>query len=224
MKIKKSGVLAFALIILLFSMHLVLIYTNPFNGAFDKDWELVDATSSKSVKVDLPNNFGRLENITIQKRLPANLASDYLYFFTADQTVCVFVDDELIYEYGTKQSKKAFMKGPVETWHEVRMERDYEGKTLKVFFTYPYEWHSGQVFKMYLSSPRAFLRNLSRKYWFGLVFSYFSLTIFILIITFASVVKKRFGDLGSIMFIAAYALIASIWYLVDNKIFVFIVP
>ncbi len=224
MNLKKTNLFSFVFIILIFSIYLGLDYTNPFTNDFDKDWQLVDLESSNKESFDLPVRFPGKHNLKIQKRIPENLNGKYLYFFTSDQSICIYVDDELIYEYGTRPTSGIFANSTADSWHEVRLKKAYEGRMLQVFFTYPYQWHSGHIFKFYLSKPQSFLRNLVRKYWFGLVFAFFCLTSFGIIVSFSSILKERLGQITPIMFIALYALISSIWFISDNKLFIFAVP
>ncbi len=224
--LKRISLFGFILIILVFSIHFVLNYTNPFNGYFNDEWYLLDSNSKQDLAFDLPVVFPGKQNLQIEKQLPKNSDGKYLYFFTSDQSVCVFVDDDLVYEYGTSvdSSSNPFASETVDAWHEIRIKKEYEGKTIKFFFTYPYDWHAGHIFKIYLSKPRCFFRNLVRTYWFGLLFSFFCLLSFVLLISFSPIFKKRLGKYGPIMYIAFYALIASFWFICDNKFFIFLFP
>ncbi len=224
MNLKKANLFSFVFIILIFSIYFILNYTNPFTNNFDKDWQLINLNSNTQENCNLPVRFPGKHNLNIQKRIPENLNGKYLYFFTSDQSVCIYVDNELIYEYGTRPDTESFANSTADSWHEVRIKKSYEGKMLRVFFTYPYQWHSGHIFKFYLSKPQDFLRNLVRKYWFGLVFAFFCLTSFGIIVSFSSILKERLGQITPIMFIALYALISSIWFISDNKLFIFAVP
>ncbi len=224
MNLKKAGLFIFVFIILIFTVYFVLDYTNPFPDKFDKDWKIISLDSSKNEVFNLPVRFSGEHNLKIQRLIPKNSDGKYLYFFTSDQSVCVYVDDELIYDYGTKPDTRPFISSTADSWHEIRIKKDYEGKMLRVFFTYPYQWHSGHIFKMYLSKPQSFLRNLLKEYWFGLVFAFFCLTAFGMILSFGSVFKERLGEITPIIFIALYAFISSVWYISDNKFFLFVIP
>ncbi len=220
LKFKKTSFLVFIIIILPF--YFILNYINPFSGTFNDDWSLLSVNPDDVKKINLPVRFPGNDNLEIEKKIPEGADGKYLYFFSSDQSVCVFIDNEVIYEYGTKKKNFPFHNPTADNWNEIKIKKEYEGKTLKVFFTYPYKLHSGRIFNMYLSEPKTFFRNLSIKYWFSLVFGLFCLTACGLIFSFSSIFNKRLSEIRPIAYIAIFAFLSGVWSLSDNKIFLLI--
>lgn len=220
---KKSILITSIFAVFLFSVNTVMNIPNTISETFSYGWTFTAGQSLYDNAVfNLPVKLKNTANVQIQRRIPDLLKDDMLFFYTSEQGVRVFIDDVQIYEYGMEQRSEPFMKSPASLWHKIKLEKENSGKTISFFFSYPYENHSGHIFKIYLSNYNAFFKYLIIKYFFSLEFAILCLIFSVVLIPLCLISRQYVDKLKQILCITLYAVLAAILCIADNKLILFI--
>lgn len=217
MKNKKEILITAIIAFILFVPHILGNIINKLPTSCLDGW-LVAGEKYNNTVFNLPTVFNDVSNIQIRHQLPQINNGDMLFFYTSDQGVCIFIDDLHIYKYGMDDDSQPFMKTPGSLWHKIPLQKEYSGKTISLFFSYPYEHHQGKIFKIYISQYIPFLNFILFKYIFSLESTVLVFILSILYITLYLLVKTDDNKIIEMVYLALYVFIACTWFLCDNKI------
>lgn len=97
-------------------------------------------------EIVLPANISAQANekIILQNTITEQMAEQTIAFRTANCSVIVKLDGEIIYEYGQEKTGD-FIKSPGNLWHFVSLPKDYDKGSLAIEMTSPYRNLGGKV-------------------------------------------------------------------------------
>ncbi|MFA9375669.1 MAG: GGDEF domain-containing protein [Lachnotalea sp.] len=169
-----------------------------------------------SMSENVSENRDNLEEITIQNGeiniynvLPDILENSALLFRTENQTVEVFVDGQVIYQYG-KNIKMPFGKSVGSAYHIVNLDSAYEGKTIAIKLKCPYESKMKKQIDFHIGTSESLItiavaENLSSLLINLLLFMIGLACLFISLIFYGKIKTNQ------TLYIGIFALLFSIW-------------
>lgn len=192
---------------------------------FSDGWTAV-SSAGEETDVTLPANVAaeKGESYSIYKIIPEGMPKpSVLCFRSSHQTVRVFIDDEVLYEYGTDPSKFPFGRSPGSAWNLVRLPDGAAGRRLEIQLTAQYSVHAGWIDEIIIGSKASLLFKLLKDY-----FPAFAVCIVILVCGIAMVllhiflVRKHTAN-RDMLLLGMFSIFVSCWMLGEIKLVQFFV-
>ena len=193
-------------------------FNNEEATFLDDGWMYVKGDGTRTpieLPADLDTPAG--EAAVIEYVLPETLPPQSTICLRASmQSVRAYLDDELIYEFGTEES--LVEHGDARSaWVMFRLPKASEGKVLHIELTSPYESFSGKISSIYCSSKAAILFDLAETYSTG--FLVFAILVVIgaallVLYLFAAFTGLKYP---SLLYLALFSLIVGLWIFGESK-------
>lgn len=181
-------------------------------------WTYVKSDGSRqevTLPVDLDTPAG--ETTVIETVLPNYISPQCTVCLRASmQLVRAYVDDALIYEFGTGD-KLLTEEDARSAWALFRLPDDSMNKTLRIELTSPYDGFSGKIGDIYFSSKASILFDIFSTYSIGFfVFVALVLIGVILLVMFLSTAVSGLRNL-SLLYLALFSVMVGLWVLGESK-------
>lgn len=173
--------------------------------------------STEETQLSLPYTYEGIEPNTIITITAYFTSPDgnYLYLENDATSYSIYIDDELIYEYGMDNTYPDYLINPISTGQLIYIDADDGPIHLTIEFTAPESKDSFVIYPIYLGSYAGILTSLFQTLGFTFVFSIF-LTYGGIFLMFISILIILFEKRAAIFFwlgLAAFAI--GCWLLAD---------
>ena len=213
---------------------IVIVYSNnhkPFqNVNYFKDYDKIQKYNDgwtiqdgdKSIDITLPTK-GELDiennSVVLTNKLPDNLpAGATLLYGTSLQEIHVYVDNELIYEYGGKQYA-AFGNNYGSIWNLILLPEGSSGKDLRVEITSPYDEYKNHFANCYIGTYAEAVAHLAHTYGGNLIYIFITAMIGVILLIYYIFLKvTHVKSAEQMLYISLLAIIASCWEYTECKL------
>ena len=213
---------------------IVIVYSNnhkPFQNVnyfkdYDKiqtfydGWTLIDG--DKSYDITLPTS-GELNvennSVVLINRLPDELpTAATLLYGTSLQAAHVYVDGELIYEYGGDEYA-VFGRNYGSIWNLILLPEGSAGKELRIEVYSPYDQYKNHYARCYLGTYAEAVAHIAHSYGINLVYIFITLIIGCVLLIYYTFLKiTHVKDAEQMLYISLLAIIASCWEFTECKL------
>ena len=179
---------------------------------FSSDWKYFSPATGKSGEIDLP------AALDVPKNTPVRLTHtvpDYdirnltLFFITQQQKAKVYLDNELIYDFGS--SPKKFGWSPGNSFHFVSLAAKSEDSIITVELSSAHNFFSGLVNGFSFGSRGALLQDLIKKDILSLIVSLLMLFLGMMMFFLFSVMSlSRINDSGT-FYLSLFSVLGGLW-------------
>lgn len=190
---------------------------------FNDNWRHVDSKGNMQ-QVSLPTKLTAPSNtpVTLFKTLPNPLDESnsprVFTIRTTHQNMKLYIDNNLIYEFGASQSVPKFSKTPGIAWNTVRISPEAAGKELKLVLTSPYETYSGYVGDVHMGTKAATIYWLLEKNLLWFIFALLFVSVGIGFFAVAIVFRKILDGDKSILYLAQFVFLIGIWLFCESRL------
>jgi len=183
---------------------------------FNSNWKFFDPATGKSGVVDLPAFIDVPGNAPVRL---THMVPDYdisnlaLFFMTRQQKVKVYLDDELIYDFGSEPKYGWY---PGNSFHFISLRENCRNSIITIELTSPSKIFSGLVNSIHIGSRDALLLNLIKKDILPLIFSLLILILgMILFFLFSLMSFFKINDSGT-FYLALFSIFGGLWMTSDR--------
>lgn len=158
--------------------------------------------------------------ITISNVIPEYISDEtMLCVETNHQSIMVYIDDELIYEYGETNDVR-FGKAFGAAWNLVQIPENSNGRTISLTISSPYNQVRKNLHEVVLGSKSAIVFKLLRENIGSLIFCFviFVLGTVFVILALVSAVKHLGLNDQSFLYLGLFSIMAAIWTITDTKL------
>ena len=162
-----------------------------------------------------PENKNKYNAIWIKTTLPqANLKNASFRFRARQQTVEVYLENELIYSYGSFDPTNK-VRTPGSKWHFAELPSDFSGKTLYIRLRTPFPQYAGYLTDIAVGNKSAHYLEIFKENITGVLFG----SLFI-IIGVALLLIQFFGShkWWNILFLGLSSIFMGGWYFSESRI------
>ncbi len=202
------------IISLAFILSIIGLFSHPHMMEelvrLNNDWEYNINNSEKSIHLKNLSNIkgvGVGDTLYLKHTIKEDIGSAYLMLNTINQNIIVCLDDNIIYEKVSIDSKN-----PGISLNVIELGNQYKGKELKIALSSPYKAYCGKVSTIYLcklNSLIAFILSVSVK---DLIMSLICISIgFIGIYFFISFKKKNQTD-STFLFFSLFCISLGLYF------------
>lgn len=220
--LKSEKILGIVLIyIIVPALAIILLSTLTINPSvqdekildFSDGWEYYNPVTRESGVVDLPAIIeGVPKNVPVQltNRIPASgISNPTLFFITQQQKVSIFLDDKLIYNFGS--SPKQFGRSPGNSIHFVSLQGSHENSKITIQMSSSHSFFSGIISGFVIGNRGILLLDLIKKDIFPLIVSLLMLFLGIILLFLFSVMSlSRIND-SSTFYLALFSIFGGFW-------------
>lgn len=185
---------------------------------FNTGWTLIRADGSRtSCTLPYSEKCGADTLVVLENTIPPQYAGMTLYFLSADKTLSVYVDGELIYEFGT-YDERAFGKTPGSVTNFIDLPEEFDEGVIRIEMMSPYDDYAANIRSMRVAERDvAILQCLTEK--LGDI-------VCNIVILFAAVILAVIAFVGSrtgtgtdgLEYLSVCCLLLGIYYFVETKI------
>ncbi len=224
---KKKGItlsiimLTVAVFIILYAINLSPVDTvriqNYSSVSFSDNWTVSDSTHELEA-IDL-DAIGTTEEAINQqllaKKLPSKINSaDGLLFRTSHQSVKVYIEDELVYEYGYNFNHHFPIPGSA--WHVISLSPEYQEKELRIELTsYTHKYNT--IDYVYYGDIRSLSLHILKDNIFGVITSMFLLALSIFLF-FIWIATRKLPSSTSLFHLSALAFFVFLWSISETQV------
>ncbi len=185
-----------------------------------KGWEYHNPVTKENGEVDLPAIIKGIPKNTPLQLTNAIPASDInnptLFFITQQQKVKIFLDDQLIYDFGS--SPKQFGWSPGNSIHFVSLQGSHENSIITIQMSSCHRVYSGIVSNFVIGNREALLLDFIKNEIFPLIVSLLMLFLgIILFFLFSMMSFSRIKD-SSTFYLALFSILGGLWLTSERMI------
>lgn len=233
---KDSNLLKCFILLTIYSIILILIvfFGSPLENTtiFDEDvvsfnegWYYKEDASKKvnlvlPVKLDLP----KYTTLKISNKLPNyKMEGMTLGLFTSMQSLHVYIDNDMVYEYGFDQ-ESVFNRTNANSFHLIHIPNDAKNREITLEFTSSYPAKTGELNPIILGSKSSIIYYIFQNRLVSfilciLIFMSGFVFLFLYIYT-----RMKFKESRSLLYLGLFSIIVSIWSMTGTKMLQFIFP
>lgn len=185
---------------------------------YNTNWIMLyeDGTSKKIETLPYSGKSEPNELIVIENVIPKEYQGLTLSFLSADKTLKVFLDDEVIYEFGTRD-KRAFGHTPGSVYNFIDIPNDFEEGRIRIEITSAYDDFAASIGTMTIAKRDISILHLIERNLISIicdVIILFSGVIF----AFLSVMQRRTKQsTNGIEYLSIFCIAACAYYSIETK-------
>ena len=199
-----------------FDVQIVTLYNQELES-FNEGWSLIREDGTKS-EITLPyyEECKKDEMIVIENIVPKQYAGKCLSFLTADKDMRVYIDGEIIYEFGVND-KRTFGETPGSVTNFIDIPLEMEEGRIRIELTSPYANYSACIDDMIIADRdeailHLLINNLLR--FLCAIIMIIDGGVFILL---ALAQKYYRQSTYGMEYIGVYSILSSIYYAIETK-------
>ena len=186
---------------------------------FNRGWVLKQETKEEQQLSSLPYlGKSKAEEVVImENQLPGKYKGKTMAFLSADKIVKIFVDQELIYEFGTKDIR-SFGKTPGSNYHFVDLPEEAKTNVIRIEMTSPYKDMAAKIGTITVGERDILILQLLKDNILHIIFNILILLcgfIFFLLFLIRTFSKQ---SAGGMQYLAGYCVVAALYYFVETKV------
>ena len=186
---------------------------------FSSNW-LIQNDNGEYRSITLPTKLSIDKNttISIKKTLPSSLTNLTCFCIrTSQQSLRAYIDDELVYEYGTQEKFRPYGRSSGSAWNIVRFPKGSEGKTLRLEICSPYSFYSGTINSVTLGTQAAITHSIYSDNIVNLIIALLICIFGIILILFYIIFRRYMKNYVSLYHLGWFSLLFSFWLLGECK-------
>lgn len=189
--------------------------TQPFNTG----WELIRENGIKSELPELPYNSTSRPNekIIIRNTIPKEYYGKTLTFLSADKTLKITVDGEVIYSFGLND-KRLFGRTPGSVVVFADIPKDCKEGEIQFEMISPYSDYATYFAEISVSERDVAILQFIKQKSIDIILSVIILVVAVILLILAIVQKMTQKKIGGVEYLGVYLLIMSIYYLIETKV------
>lgn len=186
---------------------------------FNRGWVLKQETKEEQQLSSLPYlGKSKAEEVVImENQLPGKYKGKTMAFLSADKIVKIFVDQELIYEFGTRDVRR-FGKTPGSNYHFVDLPEEAKTKVIRIEMTSPYKDMAVKIGTITVGARDILILQLLKDNILHIIFNILILLCgFIFFLLFLIRTFSKQSPEG-MQYLAGYCVVAALYYFVETKV------
>ncbi len=231
MKIEKSfNILKKSIwVVMLIQMIIIIVVVNNFQVddkslgkgkvfEFNRGWVLTREDGSSFEIPELPysekSNSGAM--IVVENTIPKAYAGMSLSFLSADKEVRVYIDDEVVYEFG-KHDRRKFGKTPGSIVNFVDIPYKMESGRVKIEMISPYDDFAANISEMFIAPRDIAVANLMKKNMINFLLCGIIVIVGFVLMAFTVVRYKSEHNTGGVEYLGLMCLVSGVYYTIETK-------
>lgn len=185
--------------------------------SYCEGWEMVNPDGSRTL-IDVPGSYKvkRGDVFALEKQIPDAFDGTWLCVRSSQQDIKFLVDDEVISNYSTKETRK-FGKNSVSVFVFVELLPEYAGKTLRMEIV-SYSTYSGYVNEIVCGEREQIWLNIVKQHMPVAILGLFMLLLSIMVVAYSLIIKYVYKRKMEIAYLGTGLLVASIWIIAESKL------
>lgn len=180
---------------------------------FSNGWEYYSPASGEVGKVDLPaviNGISKNTPVRLTNTIPvSSISNPTLFFMTQQQKVTVYLNNELIYDFGS--SPKRFGWSPGNSIHFVSLQGAGENSTITIEMSSSHSFFSGLVNVFVIGNRETLFLDLIKKDILPLIISLLMLFLGIILFFLYSIMSiSRIND-SCTFYLSLFSILGGVW-------------
>ncbi len=228
----KKIILICALFMLIATLIFINSYENDFipvnsesTASFSTPWQYDLPGTGEKGEVSLPAQLNAEDgNIILTNQLPEELMPGAsILLFTKQQSIHVYLDDELIYSYPST-NQEIFQRAVPDAWHILQLPDTAAGATIRVELLSHFPLFTGHLKSIDLGSKSAHIFHLFSLYFWDMFFAQLIILAGILIMGSHILNKAIQIKYANIIYLGIFALSMGIFLLLNSPLILLILP
>lgn len=230
---KLPTVFAFLILcVLIFTLHQKYIFMDTLNPEKEEsilisdNWKYNWEGSSSQGLIQVPGKIKGKE--AYQKLLLTNILpiqefrDSTLFIRTSQQSIKVFVNNNLVYTYGNVESGKR-ADPPGSLWHLIKLPSDYQGLPIQIELKSPYTQYTGLVNEIRIGSKSSHILMLVKRYIGSFIIGGIIVLIGILLIILFFLLTLRSYKFYGVLFLGLFSILSGVWIVSESKFIQFFI-
>lgn len=156
------------------------------------------------------------EKVIIENIIPEEYKGLTLAFLSADKTLKVYIDNEIIYEFGI-MDERAFGKTPGSVYNFIDIPEDFNDGHIRIEMVSPYDDFAASIGEIEIAKRDIAILNLIKKNISRIICNVIILFAGV-ILAFLSVIQiKSHQSSNGMVYLSLYCITASIYYFIETK-------
>ncbi len=187
--------------------------------SFNEGWELIreDGTKTDLQKLPFNGTSGPNEKIIIKNTIPEYYRGKTMSFLSADKTLKITVDGEVIYSFGL-DDKRLFGHTPGSVVVFADIPAECEKGEIKIEMCSPYSNYATYITGITVAKRDVAILDFIRQKSVSILVTMIVLIIAVIFLILAVVQKMSSRKVGGVEYLGIYLLFMSIYYLIETKI------
>lgn len=187
--------------------------------AFNTGWVLVREDGSEEELQKLPYNSTSRPNekVIIQNTIPEEYWGQTLSFLSADKTLKITVDGEVIYTFGLND-ERLFGRTPGSVMVFADIPKECEAGALQIEMSSPYANYATYLSGISIARRDLAILNFIEQKAFDILLTMIVFIIAVIFLVLAIVQKMSLKQIGGVEYLGVYFLLMSMYYLIETKV------
>ncbi len=186
---------------------------------FNKNWILTWSDGEKYEIAELPY-LGKSkagEKLILENTIPEEYFGKAIGFLSADKSLKVWMDDELVYEFGV-EDERSFGHTPGSVYNFIDIPYDLEEGKIRIEMVSPYNDYAAKLSTITIGERDVLILNLLQDNIFYILLNIVILIcgIIFLLLFIIQLVSKQ--DTGGMQYLFGYCIVAALYYFVETKV------
>ena len=222
------GILAFDLVLLIYVIAVFQIQDvtlsrgeiDEFDTGWTLTWQDSDGTVQKEEEIRTLPYLGESEAekcVVMSNQIPEQYFGKTMSFLSADKTLKVWMDDRLVYEFGTSD-RRTFGHTPGSVMNFIDIPSDLTGGKIRIEMVSPYDGYAAKISSITVGDRDVLILKLLKDNIVNIVLNFVILVcgfIFFLLFLIRKISKE---DTGGVQYLCAYCTVVSIYYFIETKV------
>lgn len=191
-----------------------------FNQGWTMAWLNEDGSVRESIAIEKLPYLGKStpnEKVVMYNTIPKQYFGKTMSFLSADKTLKVQIDGEVVYEFGI-HDKRTFGKTPGSVTNFIDIPEDLEEGYIEIEMMSPYDDYGARASAITVGERDILILRLLKDNIFNIALTFVILVCaftFFLLFLIRKVSKQ---DTGGMQYLCAYCTIVSIYYFIETKV------
>ena len=187
--------------------------------AFDEDWTLTWPNGESLLIEELPY-LGQSEPgdvLVLEKTIPQEYFGKTMAFLSADKQLKVWMDDRLVYEFGT-EDERLFGHTPGSVYNFIDIPDGLAEGKLRMEMTSPYPDYSARISSVDVGERDILILQLLQDNLFEIICNILILVCGIDFLLLYIIQRLSKQDTGGMQYLFGYCMVTSLYYFVETKV------
>lgn len=201
-----------------FRMYTSSIHVNADNS-MEGNW-ICSASSSTYYSLELPIQLNNYPDspLILSHKLPSELSENSaVYFRSSQQSVAVYINNVLTYEYHSPGSRITGHATP-SNWNFIMLHPEDAGKDFRIELTSPYKLYTGRANHVYIGNFYDLNANLLKHVLPGYICATILLFFGIIIVFTSHIFSRENPGIVNFRYLGLFTILLSIWMRSETKL------
>lgn len=187
--------------------------------SFNTGWVLVREDGIETDLQELPYHTTSRPNekIVIKNMIPKEYWGKTMTFLSADKTLKITVDGEVIYTFGLKD-ERLFGRTPGSVIVFADIPKDCKAGEIEIEMTSPYSNYATYITEISVAGRDVAILNFIKQKALDLILTVIILIVAVVFLILAIIQKMSLRKIGGVQYLGVYLLLMSIYYLIETKV------